>query len=223
MAYYFAVETEENTYVGKNIKKSGYFGNNFTYKNHCECWLQEIDEYTTRFNNEKILKSCLLSEGIITLFDMDKPLSIVYSEGIERRVVSKDILYKDSQKFIKNPNLILDYITTKYEENDNEFFRQLEETLPVNSIVRCMVAKKATEIEKRLLGELTNQSKNISATAKVLVYNFSLCDEGELIIKDETNKESIHHIVSFINNYELKLNKDKQNIKVRIKENTSNQ
>ena len=37
MAYYFAVETEENTYVGKNIKKSGYFGNNFTYKNHCEC------------------------------------------------------------------------------------------------------------------------------------------------------------------------------------------
>ena len=222
MAYYFAVETEENTYVGKNIKDSGYFGTKFTYKNHCECSLQEIDEYTTKFNNERILKSCLLSEGIITLFDMDKPLSIVYSEGIEWRVVSKDILYKDSQKFIKNPNLIIDYITNKYEENDNEFFRQLEETLPVNSIARCMVAKKATEIEKRLLGEITDESKTIYNTAKILVYNFCLCDEGELVIKDETNKESIHHIVSFISNYELKLNKDKQNIKIKVKENTSN-
>lgn len=223
MAYYFAVETEENSYVGKNIKYSGYFGNECTYKNHCECSLEEIDRYTTKFNNERMLKHCLLSEGIITLFDLDKPLAIIYSEGIERRIVSKNILYKNSQKFIENPNLIIEYITNRYEENDNEFFRQLEETLPVNSIARCMIAKKATEIEKRLLGEITDGSKTISNTAKILVYDFYLCDEGELVIKDETNKESIHQIVSFINDYELRLNKNKQNIKVKIKENTSNQ
>ena len=60
MAYYFAVETEENSYIAKNIRNSKYFGSMTRIHEPYACTLGEIDNFTSEFENEDKLKEQLL-------------------------------------------------------------------------------------------------------------------------------------------------------------------
>ena len=50
MAYYFAVETEENSYLAKNIRSSKSFGRENSTQKVYACTLSEIDFFTSSFN-----------------------------------------------------------------------------------------------------------------------------------------------------------------------------
>mgnify|MGYP003312578566 CR=1 FL=1 len=74
MAYYFAVETEKNSYVAKNIRNSKHFGSQY-YKNvPYECTLDEIDDFTSEFESEEKLKQKLIQEEIMEESDLDKKI-----------------------------------------------------------------------------------------------------------------------------------------------------
>ena len=86
MAYYFAVETEENSYVAKNIRNSKYFGAEYRTNIPYECTLGEIDDFTATFKNETELKESLLKENIIDASDLDKNIAIIFTKGIKRGI-----------------------------------------------------------------------------------------------------------------------------------------
>ena len=103
MAYYFAVETEKNSYVAKNIRNSKKFGAEYNTHQPYACTLQEIDFFTTEFKDEFSLKEYLLKEKLFEEENINQRLVIFFLSGIESRMVSKTILYSDSKSMLYNP------------------------------------------------------------------------------------------------------------------------
>ena len=152
MAYYIAVETQEKNYSALNIKKSGYFGlTNKPDQMVYECTLEEIDGYTTKFQNKDRLMWCLVSERILPAQQHNYSLAIVHTNGPEVRIVDENILYADSKKYLQNPNLVIEYIKNKIEENDVMFLRKLSSTLPETSVITYMIAVLATTMENNYI------------------------------------------------------------------------
>lgn len=223
MAYYIAVQKEDGSYLGLNIKKSGYFGNSYTYQERGACTLEEIDRYTTRYSNEAFFKSCLLSEKIFPIDDIEHPLVIYYykkdENGKEERKISDYILYKESKSFVENPALVIEYIFNKAKENDYLFFRQLADTLPANLTTASLVTKIASLLEKNATNERDELGLNncsplgdnmVTATAKLLIYkNHIIKENGTVTYTKEINHESFHSLLAFISNYEKMQSKDK--------------
>lgn len=153
MAYYFAVETEKNSYVAKNIRNSKYFGSQY-YKNvPYECTLGEIDDFTSEFESEDKLKEQLYKEEIIKESDLDKNIAIIFSQEITRRKVGGNILYKDSKVMLDNPSEVIKYIGKVAKEKDSTFFRELSEKLPDGTINKSLVCKVASLIELSITDE----------------------------------------------------------------------
>ena len=221
MAYYFAVETEKNSYVAKNIRNSKYFGSQY-YKNvPYECTLGEIDDFTSEFESEDKLKEQLYKEEIIKESDLDKNIAIIFSQEITRRKVGGNILYKDSKVMLDNPSEVIKYIGKVAKEKDSTFFRELSEKLPDGTINKSLVCKVASLIELSITDESNKELDNnmIEEVAKILIYRTSIKDNGSIVCNDKINTENLHNILSFISEYEKSL--VKKSNKTKSLKNTS--
>lgn len=139
MIYYVAVQEENGNYLALNIKKSGFFDQPCTYKGHCQCTLGEINEYTTRYQDESFFRNCLVSEEILTEKNKKQPLAILEvdpekKDGANWRVLG-ELLYKDSREYIQDFSLAKAY------------FREI---LPLLS-VDLKVSKRVQEATKLLI------------------------------------------------------------------------
>ena len=224
MAYYFAVETEENSFNAINVKRCRYYFN--TTNNYTEplaCTLKEINDVTTTFANEEELKKMLLSVYSLKEEDYHKPLAIFYLDGMERRLVKGNILYEDSRNFLEEPNKVIEYIREICKNNDYTFFRKLSEMYPNDSICKSLICKIASILE----GKTINENENISIESlvtevtKILINNTEINQNGMITYKNTVNYEKLHVLVSFITDYELSLKNNLNNQKRKIKENTS--
>ena len=234
MAYYFAVETKENNYDAVNIKRSRTYSHQaYMYDNPFACTLKEIDEITTTFKNEEELRLALINSYSLNSQNFDKSFRIFYKEGMESRIVSKSILYEDSREYIEEPIEVIKYIQNKSQENDYTFFRQLADTLSDESITKSLVSKIATLIENGVVSGNRDEELDkinifgtniVIETAKLLIYQNYINEQGNISYKNRINYEKLHNIIAFISDYDLSLNKDKTSNKkrVKIKENTSN-
>ena len=223
MAYYFAVETEEKSYVAKKIRNSRYFGSEYSSINGSyECTLEEIDRFTAEFKNEESLKRHLLSEEIISDADSNKEIAIIFAEGIKIRKVDGNILYSDAKNMLENPNEVVIYIKNKAQEKDSTFFRELSKKIPDGTINKSLVCKVASLIELSLTNENEQDLDNdmIEEIAKILIYRTSTKDDGSIVCTDTINTENLHNILSFIREYENTLVKTEN--KTRTLKNTSN-
>jgi len=222
MAYYFAVETEEKSYVAKNIRNSKYFGSQYRTSEPYECTLGEIDDFTSEFENEDKLKQQLYKEEIIKEFDLDKNIAIIFSQGIKRRVVDGNIIYSDSKKMLEYPNKVVEYITNIAKEKDYTFFRELSKKLPDGTINKSLVCKVASLIELSITDESNKELDNnmIEEVAKILIYRTSIKDDGSIVCNDTINTENLHNILSFISEYKNTLAKTEN--KTKSLKNTSN-
>ena len=234
MAYYFAVETKVNNYNAINIKRSRTYSHQaYTYDNPFACTLKEIDEITTTFKNEEELRLALINCFSLDLQKFDKSFTIFYKKGMESRLVSNSILYEDSREYIEEPTEVIKYIENKSLENDYNFFRQLADTLSNESITKSLVSKIASLIEKSIVTVTKDEELDrlnifgtniVTETAKLLIYQNYINEQGNISYKNKINYEKLHNIVAFISNYKLTLNKDRtSNLKkIKTKENTSN-
>ena len=223
MAYYFAVETEEKSYVAKKIRNSRYFGSEYSSTNGSyECTLEEIDRFTAEFKSEEILKRHLWSEEIITDADFNKEIAIIFAEGIKIRKVDGNILYSDAKNMLENPNEVVIHIKNKAKEKDSTFFRELSKKLPDGTINKSLVCKVASLIELSLTNENEQDLDNdmIEEIAKILIYRTLTKEDGSIVCTDTINTENLHNILSFIREYENTLVKTEN--KTRTLKNTSN-
>ena len=223
MAYYFAVETEENSYVAKKIRNSRLFGSEHNSINGSyECTLEEIDRFTAEFKSEESLKRHLLSEEIISDSDFNKEIAIIFAEGIKIRKVDGNILYSDAKNMLENPNEVVIHIKNKAKEKDSTFFRELSKKLPDGTINKSLVCKVASLIELSLTDENNKylDDNMIEEVAKILIYRTSTKDDGSIVCTDTINTENLHNILSFVREYENTLVKTEN--KTRTLKNTSN-
>lgn len=219
MAYYFAVETEENSFNAINVKRCRYY---FKTSNHytepLACTLKEIDNVTTTFANEEELRKMLLDVYSLETEDYNKPLAIFYLDGIERRLVKGNILYEDSRSFLEEPSLVIEYIKELCKNKDYRFFREISEMYSNDSICKSLICKIASILE----GNTTeNVPVDLLATevTKILMNNTEINVNGMITYKNTVNYEKLHVLVSFISQYKLSLKNN--NEKIRVKENTS--
>ena len=222
MAYYFAVETEENSFNAINVKRCRhYFKTTNNYNEPLACTLKEINDVTTTFANEEELKKMLLSVYSLKEEDYNKPLAIFYLNGIERRLVKGNILYEDSRYLLEEPNKVIEYIQEECKNNDFTFFRELSKIYPNDSICKSLICKIASLLEGKTNNEnISNESLAIEAT-KILMNNTEINSNGMISYKNTINYEKLHTLVSFISEYKLSLQNDLNNQKRRVKENTS--
>lgn len=214
MAYYLAVEENKKSYIGINVKRCrSSFGTSYRYDDPYACTLKEIDQITTTYKDEEELRTALTKIYSLSIEHIDKPLVIVFSEGIESRAVKGSILYENSRNLIENTTEVLKYIETKYRENDYNFFRQLAEQLRADSINKSVISQIATVIESKALNDNNEPTpifdNSIITSAKLLIYENVINENGVVSPSKKINYESFHFIASFITDYEEKLQKDK--------------
>ena len=221
MAYYIAVETEKNNYTGLAVKRSGFFGRAYSYKYETDPYattLEEIDQYTMHFPNEKSLKGCLVSEYILPETVIDKPLSIIHFDGKEARKVTGPILYKETKSLVENIALVIEYITKKSSEADYVFFGKLETLTKTEPKSLSLVTSLISLIKRNREGENKNEETNTTVIelARALIYVSQ--DDGTPT--EKVNYENLHNLVALINEYENSLVQDKTPHQKRAKENT---
>jgi len=225
MAYYFAVETEKNSFNAINVKRCRhYFETPKYYDEPLAYTLKEIDKVTTTFKDEEELKRMLLRVYSLQEEDLNKPLAIFYIDDKEKRLVKGNILYEDSRSMLEEPNQVIEYIKNRIKENDTNFLMSLIDNLD-DSLVIYQLNKIITLIEMNQ----TNNSSNIKSIIKedfittvidALIHDYYIDDKGTTKFKKNINYEKLHIIVSTISKYQLSL---KNNIsKKKIKKNTSN-
>lgn len=226
MAYYFAVETKENNYTAISIKRcKRNLRTTFRYESPYKYTLEEIDEITSTYTDESELKQALTKVYELTPENIDKPLTIFYAKGMEKRLIKGKILYEDSRTLTEDTSEVIKYIEEKVNDSDFTFFRQLAETLRSDSISKSLVSQLATLIEQKLITEDTktlekiNKTINdsVSTTAKILIYNNHIDEKGVIRPTNKIDYESLHNIVSFISDYEIAINKDKKTEYSKIK------
>lgn len=209
MAYYFAVEANDR-YLVKDIKKSGYFDNNYKYKQNCACTLEEIDEYTSRFRDEEFLKRCLVSERIIKEEEKESPILIINIDGFLNkngamgRKVYGSILTKKSRELLYNTKDIVKYIEDRITERDLLFFYELGKIIPNDTALKPIISKIDYAV-KSLICDGSFETVGIDFLNEIL------------LVDKETNYEAYHNMISFIADYEEYLSKNKENNKVKTK------
>lgn len=215
MAYYFAVETEKNSYLAKNIRDSKLFGSEGRTKKAYECTLNEIDLFTSSFKDEYELKKTLLKEGIITKKDINSNLAIFLLNEQEQRLVSNVILYQENKSLLYNPNKVVEYINKKAQNLDLDFFRQLAEIQEDNSKTKTLITTILSMLEKNLNNNSYNDkvgdSKITEAIIKLLIFKVKKNKNGIDLCSQEVNDEKLHNLIVFINNYESSLIKNNEN------------
>lgn len=219
MAYYFAVETEENSYLAKNIRSSKSFGRENSTQKAYACTLSEIDFFTSSFKDELELKTTLLKEGIITEGDINKNLAIFLSSEKEQRLVSNVILYENNRSMLYNPKEVVEYINKMAKSLNFEFFTKLEAIQEDNSKSKALIKTILSIIENKQ-NHQENEIGNtqiIDAISNLLIYEIKRNKKGIDMCSQDVNYEKLHNLIAFINDYELSLNKSNQNILKKIK------
>lgn len=224
MAYYFAVETEKNSFNAINVKRCRhYFKTTKNYDEPLACTLKEIDNVTTTFKNEEELKKMLLKVYSIKEEDMDKPLAIFYLDGIERRLVNSNILYEDSRNMLETPTEVINYFQDLVKDNNADFFQQLATKYSDDSICKSLLYKLASLIEKNSVSNDDEQSIEslVIEVTKILINDTIINQEGLISATNKLNYEKLHVLVSFISNYQLSIKQDitQNKTKTRKKDN----
>lgn len=98
MAYYLTIRKNKE-YSKLDISSLQEFKKESKFKDKNSYSLQEIDYFTSCFNNEIALKKILLSHGIISEEDIIKEIEIRYKNNNELVKVRYDLVYKEAAKY----------------------------------------------------------------------------------------------------------------------------
>lgn len=211
MAYYFMVETKKGEYQPLNISKSKYFPVvKPKYKKENAHTLQEIDQFTTLFNDEIELRKILLEEGILPLEYALKPLSTRFLNKNEYNKVMYDFLYQKDIEYIISPTKIIETIMKEYYRNNflfiqklaNHFSKHYECSTTAPEIARLAETSIRQGRRHRSLDELDQNKNNmVTRLIKLLILKHTEKFDGKIEYKDEINYKNLHAIIAFLNRY----------------------
>lgn len=210
MAYYIAVERTPGSYEAINIKNTTKGNSIFPNDKIYECTLEEIDKFTTEYENLSSLKYMLYSEKKIP--HVNSALSIVYANESQLEI-SKDILFKESRVYLESPDLAVAYLSNKFLGFDLDFCQELALNLSDKNPTRTMLETLSKDIQECISYNLHLDVTSTVRIAKSLIYN--LDSDGLIINQQATNYTKLHNILAFIAKYENKRKKEKTKTKTK--------
>jgi len=212
MAYYFTVEEKKGKYLPLDIKKSKYFTKQSKFKN-LGLSLQEIDLFTTMFNNEEELRASLLKEGILPLSMSSKSLSArLLRKDVYHKVIY-DFLYQADIEYILDPNRLITRINDKLYEGDFRFVESLASAyLKFYDCASTAAEVRAwanfsikTSSRSHYFDELDeNGNLLLTRMLKLLIYEYYQNQDGKVTYKEGIKYLNLHSLIAFTNNYDKK-------------------
>lgn len=121
MAYYLTIK-KNNEYCKLDISNLPQFKRTSRLREKTSYTLEEIDYFTSYFDNEIILKKTLLQHGIIEESDVTKNIEIRYKTKDSLSKVRYYLAYKDAAKYF-NVDFLRYFILSK--SNDRVFLNKL--------------------------------------------------------------------------------------------------
>lgn len=121
MAYYLTIKKNKG-YSKLDISSLPEFKKRSKFREKTSYSLEEIDYFTSHFDNEIILKKTLLQYGIIEECDVTKDIEIRYKDKDKLSKVRYDLVYKDSAKYF-GVDFLRYFVLSK--SRDREFLTKL--------------------------------------------------------------------------------------------------
>lgn len=210
MAYYFMVEKKRGEFQSIDICKSKYYFSGRKYDKKCAYSLDEIDSFTMMFNNEEELRRELVSEGLLDIDLINKPLSSRYYSKGQYNKVPYSFLYQRDMELVADPKRVVDLIVYKYYKSEFVFIKKLADYF--SNFYECRI----TAAEVRNLSNdsirigmwnrhMDEVDKNgdilVKRMVKLLIYKHFEMDSGYIKYNDKINYRNLHMIIAFIRNY----------------------
>lgn len=220
MAYYFMVESKKGKQVPIEISNSKYFQDEIRkYKKTFAYSLQEIDRFTTMFDNETELRERLFEEGTLPFHLIDKQLSIRCLNKNEYSKVPYDFLYQNDIEYIMEPERLIEKIMRSFYEGDLLLIKKI--TSRFSEEHRC----KTTAAEVRQITETSirenrlsrhfdeldeNNDKLLPRLLKLIILESFDNKQGKVVYKDTVNYRNLHILIALVNYHEKKKNKQEE-------------
>lgn len=210
MAYYLMAKDKQGSYKSLNIEKSSLFKSERKFKKPKAYTLQEIDRFTSEFEDELHLKQHLLSQRILPQDLASSPLSIKFIKQDRYDSIKYDVLYQDSIEYIMETERLVELIMRRYYANDFEFikklasrfsnFRECRSTAP--ELVCLADLSIQTGRKDNGFNELDANGDNmIARLIKLLILKYNETPKGEIEYKDKYNYRNLHLLISFVLDY----------------------
>ena len=219
MAYYFMITKRGNKYTPLDITKSKYFSRDSRYTG-MGMSLKEADSFTMMFDDEKELRIALFKEGILEHRNFSSPLSIRFLRNGKYNKVMYDFLYQKDIEYVANPFNIIDKISDKLYKGDYRFvlqyasaFMGYHDCAATASEVRDFADNSIIyNHANRHLFETDQHGDNaLERMTKLLIFEYEQSSSGAIEYKKIVKYRNLHAVIAFVNNYEKKYSKEKNN------------
>lgn len=219
MAYYFMVETQKGKHIPIEISKSKYFQNKTRkFKKDFAYSLQEIDNFTTMFDDEMELREKLCIEGTLPYHLFEKPLSIRCLNKNEYNKVPYDFLYQDDIEYIYEPTRLIEKIMRSFYEGDLLLIKKIASRFGEEYRCKTTASEVKQHIEtsirenklSRHFDELDeNNDKLLPRLLKLIILENFDNSYGKVVYKNKVNYRNLHILIALVNYHEKQKNKPK--------------
>lgn len=120
MAYYLTIK-EKNNYKALNISTLSEFKRLSKFKNNSYS-LEELDLFTSKFNNEIELKTTLYQKGIIKKEDLTRKIEVRRKSSGKLEKVQYDLVFREQLKYLDIQYLMMKLLSFS---SDKEFLNKL--------------------------------------------------------------------------------------------------
>ena len=213
MAYYITVEDKKGHYLPLDISKSDCFTRLSNLKG-AKANLQEIDYFTTQFNDELEMRYLLIKKGVLPFSLKEKKLSLRQIKNGTYIKVMYDFLYQKDIDYIAEPKKLITLINDRLLTKDYRFileyanfylnYHDCASTAPeVREFINYTIntgnlSRHFADIDK-------NGDTPLTRMTKLLIYENYNSQNGQICYNyNKTKYRNIHSIIAFINNYDKK-------------------
>lgn len=212
MAYFLQVRDEFGNYRTLNIMKSDVFQSKLitkTYKRAGGYKLNELDQFTMLFSDEKDLKHHLISCGILSVNFEKCPIVIRFIN--KNNIKNYNLLYTDDLAYVYMPDDLIEIIEAKYREKNfkflNDFARHFYWFRECSATASELLNLTKLAINNGIIDngfyELDSNGDNIvRRLTKLLIYKYKQVPGGQVLYLDEFNWRTLHILIDFINSYD---------------------
>lgn len=212
MAYYLTVEKKRGEYMPLDITNSKYFTRISNLKGN-KANLNEIDLFTMMFNDNMELRKSLIDEGILSIGDSNKELSIRRIEKGKYIKVPYGNLYQRDIEYVMDPKKLIRRINDKLLNKDFRYVERLannyldyrecsstsgEVKMAANDSVRINGISNYFNMVDQ------NNDKLLIRMLKLLIYEHHELPSGKVIYSDKVIYRNLHSLIAFTDYYDDK-------------------
>lgn len=214
MAYYFMTEISKGKYKKIDISSSKYFPiKNKRFKEKFPYTLPEIDQFTMMFEDEKELRERLLEEGILSVSEFEKPLSIRYLQKEEYQKVPYDLLYQKDIEYIMEPERLIHKILKKFYDHDFLLIKKIVSRFEGDYYCKSTLIEVRNHLEESIRdGKINkhfndldeNNNKLLSRLLKLLILESYYAKNGKTVYRDKVRYRNLHILIALVNYHDKK-------------------